>query len=73
MHHAGFPAGLPLDIGCWPICGMNVEAPKQFCAVQDGSGISDADSFGYSENAPAMALRHCPANATLNSATGTTP
>ena len=43
--------GLLLDIGFWPICGMNGEATFQVYAVQDDFGIADAEFFGYWDNA----------------------
>lgn len=45
-----FGLGLLLDVGFWPICGMNSEAGEQFYSVQDEFGIADAKFFGYWDN-----------------------
>ena len=49
-HHL-FGLGMLLDIGFWPICGMNVETTKQVLALQDDFSIAEAEFFGYWDNA----------------------
>ena len=48
-HHL-FGLGMLLDVGFWPICGMNGEAVEQVFAIQDEFGITDAKFFGYWNN-----------------------
>ena len=49
-HHL-FGLGMLLDVGFWPICGMNNEATGEAFAIQDEFGIADAKFFGYWDKA----------------------
>ena len=47
--------GLLLDVGFWPICGMNGEAVRQYWEMQDEFGIADAAFVGYWDSAELVA------------------
>jgi hypothetical protein len=51
LAHNMFGLGLLHDLSFWPICGTNGEASKQFYGAIDEFGLTDAEFFGYWENA----------------------